>query len=226
MDEQDRDTFGRFERRFRAIEAEIPERWVRPPSRRPTSRFAPLVGVAAALVVVVGAAIVVVPRPSLIGPPSESIGAPGATSTPAPTPVASPQRRTIQTGDLAWFAACADVTDADCDGAVALFANNLARSQSFVHTQSGGLLHVFPRPCPTYRGLTARLCWDITVVVADGPKCMLVAHDANDDRYGPYFQFGGHDWTGRFTPPGRPSGQPRCLGFDDPSTRVATPSHG
>lgn len=104
---------------------------------------------------------------------------------------------------------CNATADADCDGAVGLFSNNLARSWKLILDESGGRLTVEPRACPTFNGLTARQCWDVAAVRPGGPFCMVVAHDANDRRYPDYFQIGGQDGAGRAGGP--PAGWPMCL---------------
>jgi hypothetical protein len=130
------------------------------------------------------------------------LATPPATLAPSPTP------RTITTGRATWRVACRGTSDKDCDGAVGLFANNLARSWQMVVDESGGRLTVVPRSCPTFDGLTARQCWDVTAVLSSGPMCMVVANGANDPRYPDYFQIGGQDGAGRAGGP--PKGWPMC----------------
>jgi hypothetical protein len=43
-------------------------------------------------------------------------------------PVPSPSPRVIATDEATWAVTCGGTSDADCDGAVGLFTNNLARS--------------------------------------------------------------------------------------------------
>lgn len=194
----------RFERRFSAIEAEIPARSfeagrVRSSSRsrRATSSLA-----VSAAVLLVFALIVVPPMlrrsdsPAIIGGPSASVE-----SSLIP--------RVIMTGELTWAVTCGATSDSDCDGAVELFANNLARSGQQIFDDSGGRLGVMPRDCPTRNGLTARRCWDVTAILPSGPLCMVVAHGATDPRYPAYFQIGGQDAAGRGGSP--PDDWPLCL---------------
>jgi hypothetical protein len=187
------DIQSRFNRRFRAIETHIPDRPVAvvrvsgPPRAR-------LAGAALGLTVmlVLVAAVVVLPgarRPSVSAEPS-------------------PTARTVQTGEAAWAVMCNATSDSDCDGAVGLYVNNLARSWKAIRDESGARLTVEPRACPTINGLTARQCWDVTAVRPSGPFCMVVAHDANDPRYPAYFEIGGQDGTGRAGGP--PVGWPMC----------------
>jgi hypothetical protein len=208
------DTLARFERRFSAIEAEIPHRSferVRQ-SARPRARAAmPPLAIGAALLLLV--ALVVAPRvlrpsePAAVGGPSST---PAVSLEPSETPEASFEpSATPRVIAGAWTAMCNGTSDADCDGAVGLFANNLARSGQRILEESGGRLTVEPRACPTFNGLTARQCWDITVVRPSGPFCMVVANDANDPRYPDYFQIGGQDGAGRAGGP--PDGWPMCL---------------
>lgn len=207
MNELDQDTFARFKRRFRGIEDEIPNGTFSaavPRSRVRIAGVRSLRAGAAVLVVVgvlVGASVAL--RPSTT--PSANVGAsptPVVTSAPSPTP------RTVTTGRATWTVACGGISDKDCDGAVGLFANNLARSWQMVLDQSAGRLTVEPRMCPTFNGLTARQCWDVTAVLSTGSMCMVVANGANDPRYPDYFEIGGQDGAGRAGGP--PKGWPMC----------------
>jgi hypothetical protein len=201
------DTLTRFQRRFRAIEEQIPDRSfesLRLPAR-PRSRYTmPSLAVGAAILLVL--ALVVVP-PALRRSNSSPAG---SSPTPAVTVLPSPTPRLITSGIATWTVMCNGASDADCEGAVGLFTNNLARSWAMILDQSGGRLTVQPRACPTrIDGLTARLCWDVTAVISSGPFCMVVAHDANDSRYPAFFEIGGQDGTGRAGGP--PTGWPMCL---------------
>lgn len=212
MHESD-DTLTRFERRFRAIEGEIPDRSFEALRlrARPRPRYAvPSLAVGAAILLVL--ALIVVP-PALRRSDSSVVGGPSSTPTVSVEP--SPTPRAITTGEATWTVMCKATSDADCDGAVGLFANNLARSWEMILDESGGHLTVESRACPTFNGLTARLCWDVTAVRSSGPFCMVVAHDANDPRYPDYFQIGGQDGAGRAGGP--PDGWPMCLDSSLPS---------
>jgi len=206
MHEHDQETFDRFERRFRGIEDEIPN--VTFSAGRPRSR-AGNVGVpslrAGAAVLVVVAVLV---GASLALRPSTPAANVGASPTPVATPAPSPTPRAVTTVRATWTVACGGISDKDCDGAVGLFANNLARSWQMVLDQSGGRLTVESRICPTFDGLTARQCWDVTAVLSSGPMCMVVANGANDPRYPDYFEIGGQDGAGRVR--GSPKGWPMC----------------
>ena len=147
---------------------------------------------------------------SVPGPTSEEPTS-GPSREPATTTDPSPSPRPITTGELTWSVVCHATTDSDCDGAVGLFANNLARSWKDIFDESGGRLTLEPRPCPTFNGLTASECWDVTAVRPSGPFCMVVAHGANDARYPAFFEIGGLDGAGRATGP--PKGWPMCLGL-------------
>ena len=201
------DTLARFHRRLRAIEDQIPDRSfesLRLPAR-PRPRYAmPSLAVGAAILLVL--ALVVVP-PALRRSDSSAAG---SSQTPAVTVLPQPSPRVITSGRATWTVMCNGASDADCDGAVGLFTINLARSWAMILEQSGGLLAVQPRACPTtIDGLTARLCWDVTAAISSGPFCMVVAHNANDSRYPDYFEIGGQDGAGRAGGP--PSGWPMCL---------------
>jgi hypothetical protein len=204
--DQDQETFARFERRFRGIEDEIPNG--RFPAALPRSR-ARTFGVrslrAGAAVLVVLAALVGSSLALRLAGPAALVG---ASPTPVATVAPSPTPRAVTTGGATWTVACGGTSDQDCDGAVGLFANNLAWSWQMVIDQSGGRLTVEPRMCPTFDGLTARQCWDVTAVLSSGPMCMVVAHGANDPRYPDYFEIGGQDGAGRAVGP--PKGWPMC----------------
>lgn len=129
-------------------------------------------------------------------------------ATPASTLAPSSTPRAVTLGGTTWTVACGGASDMDCDGAIGLFANNLAWSWRMVLDQSGGRLTVEPRACPTFDGLTARQCWDVTAVLSNGPMCMVVANGANDPRYPDYFEIGGQDGAGRAGGP--PKGWPMC----------------
>jgi len=133
-----------------------------------------------------------------------------AGSTPAISvePSATP-RVTTTTGGATWTVMCNGTSNKDCDGAIGLFSNNLAMNWQQILDASGGRLIVAPRSCPTFNGLTARQCWDVTAVLPSGPFCMVVANDANDPRYPDYFEIGGQDGTDRLG--GSPTGWPMCL---------------
>ena len=105
---------------------------------------------------------------------------------------------------------CNGTSDKNCDGAIGLFANNLARSWQMILDESGGRLTVRPRACPTLNGLTARQCWDVAALLPGGPFCMVVAHGSSDPLHPDYFEIGGQDGEGRGAPP--PAGWPTCLG--------------
>jgi hypothetical protein len=210
MHDLDQDTLARFERRFRGIEDEIPDgafTAALPRSRVRTAGVQSMRVGAAVLVVVValvGASLAL--RPSTV--PAGMVGAsPTSAASPAPT-VPSPTPRAITAGRATWAVACGGIADEDCDGAVGLFTNNLARSWQMVRDQSAGRLTVEPRACPTFNGLTARQCWDVTAVLSTGSMCMVVANGANDPRYPDYFEIGGQDGTGRGGGP--PTGWPMC----------------
>jgi hypothetical protein len=201
------DTLTRFERRFRAIEGQIPSRSFEALllRARPRSRYArPSLAVAAAIVLI--AALIVVP-PALRRSASSAPGS--ASPTPAVSVEPSPTARAITIGEGTWTVMCNGTSDANCDGAVGLFANNLGWSWKVILDESGGDLAVQPRACPTFNGLTARQCWDVTAVRPSGPFCTVVAHDANDPRYPDYFEIGGQDGTGRAGGP--PDGWPMCV---------------
>jgi hypothetical protein len=206
------DTLTRFERRFRAIEGEIPDRPFATllHGARPRSRYAvrsPAVG--AAILVVL--ALIVVP-PALRRSDSSVVGGPSAAPVsvePSPTP------RMLTTGEATWTVTCDATSDADCDGAVGLFVNNLARSWKTILDESGGRLTVEARTCPTFNGLTADACWDVTAIRPNGPVCMVVAYDANDPAYPGYFQIGGEAGGGQAGGP--PDGWPMCLDASLPS---------
>lgn len=205
MHESD-DTLTRFERRFRAIEGEIPARSfeARGLHSPPRSRLTvPSLAIGAATLLVL---TLIVVSPALRRSDSPVVGPP---STPTVSVEPSPTPRVIRTGEATWAVRCEAASDADCDGAVELFANNLAWSGKMILDESGGRLTVESRACPTFNGLTARQCWDVTAVRPSGPFCMVVAHDANDPRYPNYFQIGGQDGAGRFGGP--PDGWPMCL---------------
>ncbi len=104
---------------------------------------------------------------------------------------------------------CDGTSDVDCDGAIGLFANNLARSWQWILDGSGGRLTVQPRACPTLDGIAARQCWDVTALLPDGPFCMVVTHGSSDPLHSDYFEIGGQDGEGRGAP--LPSGWPMCL---------------
>jgi hypothetical protein len=202
------DTLTRFERRFQAIEREIPDgsfEGLRLRARRRAHYAGTPLAVGAAILLAL--AVIVVPA-ALRRSDSSVVG--GPTSTPVVSAEPSPTPRVITTGDATWTVMCDATSDADCDGAVGLFANNLARSWKAILKESGGRLAIEPRSCPTFNGLTARLCWDVTAMRLSGPFCMVVAHDANDHRYPDYFQIGGQDGAGRAGGP--PEGWPMCLG--------------
>jgi hypothetical protein len=86
--------------------------------------------------------------------------------------------------------------------------------------ESGGRLTVESRACPTFNGLTARQCWDVTAALASGPFCMVVAHAANDTRFPDYFEIGGQDGTRLGGGP--PTGWPMCVGTGSPSPSQAS----
>jgi len=203
-------TLARFERRFKGIEAEIPDRsfeTLRHPARPRARPAMPSLAIGAALLLLV--ALVFLPR--ALGPSGPAAGG-GPSSTPALSVQPSATPRVITTGratlTATWTVMCSGTSDADCDGAVGLFANNLARSWQTILDESGDRLTVEPRACPTFNGLTARQCWDVTAVRPRGPFCMVVANDANDPRYPDYFQIGGQDGAGRAGGP--PDGWPMC----------------
>jgi len=210
MNELDQDTFARFERRLRGIEDEIPDATFTAALPRSRARIVGVrslrVGVAMLVLVAVLAGSSLALRRSA---PAANVG---ASPTPVATPIAtlapSATPRAVTTGSATWTAACGGVSDRDCDGAVGLFSNNLARSWQMVFDQSAGRLTVEPRMCPTFHGLTARQCWDVTAVLSAGPMCMVVANGANDPRYPDYFQIGGQDGAGRAGGP--PPGWPMC----------------
>jgi hypothetical protein len=211
-------TYWRFERRFRAIEAEVPERpfAVRPPRQGPRARLQAPSLLAGATVVLLAVLVLVPmaqrsPAPAAAPPSATAAATIAPTGSPLSSTAPSPTPRLVTTGRLTWTAACRSTSDADCDGAVGLFSNNLARSWQWVHKDSGGQLTVEPRACPTTAGgLTARSCWDVTAAVPNGPICMVVANGANDPRYPAYFQIGGDDETGQIAVPGAPP-RPMCL---------------
>lgn len=212
MHEHD-DTLSGFENRFRAIEGEIPDRpfetvWL---GARPRARYAmPPLAVATGVLLVIALIVVL---PALRRSDAPVVGGPSSTPTASVEP--SPTPRLVTTGEATWSVMCDATSDTHCDRAVGLFANNLARSWKMILDESGGRLAVEPRACPTFDGLSARQCWDVTAVMPNGPFCMVVAHDANDSRYPDYFQIGGQDATGRAG--GLPDGWPMCLDSSPPS---------
>jgi hypothetical protein len=202
------DDLLRFERRFRAIEAEIPDRPFEVRGHRAHLRARDVMPVLAVGTLIVLVVAFVIGSPTRRPADTSTVGEPSATATVTPEP--SPSPRTITTGEITWTAVCNATSDTDCDGAVGLFANNLAWSRNAIFDASSGRVTVEPRACPTFNGLTARQCWDVTAVRPDEPFCMVVAYDASDPRYAGYFQLGGHDGSGRIGPP--PSGLPMCIG--------------
>jgi len=211
MHASDEEIVQAFGRRFGAIEREVP---ATPPfvvlrqSRGDPKRWALPTATAVALVVLLVASFA---SRALVLP----LGSGGSTPAVGTEPSASP--RAISVGDatvggkVTWNALCGGASDIECDGVVRLFTTNLGRSWRSIVDQSGGRLTMEPRSCPLRPdGLTARVCWDVTAVIASGPFCMVVAHDADDPRYAPYFQIGGEDGAGRVG--GLPSGWPMCLG--------------
>lgn len=210
MPEHDRETFARFERRFRGIEDEIPDGTFSAAGPRSRSRIISLWSLRAGAVAVVVVAVVVGSWLALRQPaPAGNVGGrPAPLATPISTLAPSPTPRVVTTGGATWTVACGGTADKDCDGAVGLFTNNLARSWQMVLDQSGGRLTVEPRMCPTFNGLTARQCWDVTAVLSSGPMCTVVANGANDARYPDYFEIGGQDGAGRGGE--LPKGWPMC----------------
>jgi hypothetical protein len=201
------DTLTRFARRFRAIEGQIPDRPFEGLRLRahPRARLTmPSLAAGASILLVL--ALIAVP---LALRRSDSSVVDGPSSAPSVSVGASRSPRVITTGAASWTVVCNAASDVDCDGAVGLFWNNLARSGKIIFDESGGRLSVDPRACPTFNGLTARECWDVTAVRPGGPFCMVVAHDSNDPRYPNYFQIGGEDGAGRLGGP--PDGWPMCL---------------
>lgn len=210
MHELDQDTFARFERRFRGIEDEIPNGTFSAAPPRSRARIAGVRSLRAGAAVLVVLAVLVGSSLALwLSAPAANVGAsPTAVATPVATLAPFPTPRAVTTGLATWTVACGGTSDKDCDGAVELFANNLARSWQMVLDQSGGRLTVEPRKCPTFNGLTAHQCWDVTAVLSTGPMCMVVANGANDPRYQGYFEIGGQDGTGRAGGPRK--GWPMC----------------
>ena len=168
------DTFDAFKRRFQGIEAQIPEgsfQRLEDRARGHRARFA-------ASSFAVGAAILllvaVVALPLSLWRSASTVEV-GPASTPSVGVEPSPTPRVITTGEAVWTVKCTTTSDKDCDGPVGLFANNLARSWKMILDQSGGRLSVEPRSCPTFNGLTARECLDVTAALPSGPFCTVVA---------------------------------------------------
>lgn len=210
------DTFAAFERRFRGIESEIPDLSfdkLRTRARLRARHAMPPLAVGAAVLVLL--AIVLYPR--ALRPAEQSrVGEAPADPSPAISAASSAMivepsatGRVIPFGRATWTVMCSDASDVDCDGAVALFTNNLGRSWQVIVDQSGGELSVESRACPELNDVTARRCWDVTAVLPSGAFCMVVASGADDARYPDYFQIGGHDGTGRAG--GSSDGRPMCL---------------
>jgi hypothetical protein len=211
MHDRDHETFARFERRFRGIEDEIPIGSFPAVVGRSRARIVGGRSLRAAAAVLVVIAVLAGSSLALRrAAPAAIVGASPTVvaTTPLATAASTATPRAVTTGSLTWTVACGGASDADCDGAVGLFANNLAGSWQGVHSQSGGRLTVEPRMCPTFDGLTARQCWDVTAVLSSGPMCMVVAHGANDPRYPDYFEIGGQDGADRAMGP--PKGWPMC----------------
>ncbi len=117
--------------------------------------------------------------------------------------VASACTATVGVGDQMWTAECGIVVPDDCEGATALFVNNLARSGGWIHDASGGRVRVSAASCPTdphpdvVTYLDLRACWRVEAQLPDGRACMLVARQKDPEAIGaPFGQAGGDNYTG------------------------------
>jgi hypothetical protein len=221
MNDQDRDTLARFERRFAGIEAEVKDPPVLDLGRGAVTGVTPTPRLFAAAIAVVS----IVVAAMALGPifaggrstgPGSTVGAVIETASAGPVAAQSAPPTTVPTvavGD--WTARCLDVAKADCIGASERFINLLVWAGPAVFEQSGGVLIVEPRPiCPPVRdSADGSYCWQVTAERAISsetgePWCMVIARRSTDTRYPPYVQVGGPDGTGRAG--GMPAGWPTC----------------
>ena len=206
MNDQDRDTLARFERRFAGIEAEVKDPPVLDLGRGTVSgatRTARSFAVAIAVVAVVVAAVALGPTiaDDRSTGPGSTVGAVIGSASAGPVATQSAPPTTVPTAAVGdWTARCLGVEKADCIGASERFINLLAWAGPAVFEQSGGALTVEPRPiCPPVRDWAdGSYCWQVTAERAISsetgePWCMVIARRSTDTRYPPYVQVGGPD---------------------------------